>query len=108
MAQAYAAADIVVSRCGMGVLTELSNLGKPAILIPIPDSHQESNAAVFKRNKAAVVLEQKQLTSRILIDNIKKVLADKDLQGRLGRNIKNVMKENANENIIKVIRKTLK
>ena len=47
----FSASDIVVSRCGMGVLSELSYLGKPSILIPIPDSHQEDNAQIFKENQ---------------------------------------------------------
>ncbi|MBU1907671.1 glycosyltransferase [Patescibacteria group bacterium] len=44
MLNAYAAADLVVSRAGMGAITDLIALKKPAILIPIPQSHQESNA----------------------------------------------------------------
>lgn len=44
MLNAYAAADLVVSRAGMGAITDLIALKKPAILVPIPHSHQESNA----------------------------------------------------------------
>ena len=53
-----AASDLVVSRCGLGVLTELAALEKPAILIPIPHSHQEDNANLFASRSAAVVLSQ--------------------------------------------------
>ncbi len=41
---AYAASDLVICRAGMGTLSELAALSKPAIVIPIPDSHQEQNA----------------------------------------------------------------
>ncbi len=103
MAEAYVAADVVVSRCGMGVLTELSYLGKPAILIPMPDSHQEENAAIFAKKKAAIVLNQEELTPEKLADNIKKLLNDEMLSGKLSGNIKEVIKRGANEEIVKIV-----
>jgi UDP-N-acetylglucosamine--N-acetylmuramyl-(pentapeptide) pyrophosphoryl-undecaprenol N-acetylglucosamine transferase len=103
MIKAYAAADLVVSRCGMGVLTELSYLGKPSILIPMPESHQEDNALVFGREQAAVVLVQEDLTPARLALTIKKTLADKEMLERLSRNIKRVIKTGANEEIVKII-----
>jgi len=102
MAQAYAVADIVISRCGMGVLTELSYLGKPAILIPIPDSHQEENAKIFKEKQAAIVLQQKELTAEKLVANIKKLLDDKMLRNMLSSNIGQVIKRGANEKIARI------
>ncbi len=103
MIKAYAAADLVVSRCGMGVLTELSHLAKPSILIPMPESHQEDNALVFGREQAAVVLVQEDLTPARLAETIKKTLLDKELLERLSRNIRRVIKAGANEEIVKII-----
>ncbi|MFH1620927.1 MAG: glycosyltransferase [Patescibacteria group bacterium] len=40
---AYAAADLVVSRAGIGGISDLAALSRPAIFVPIPDSHQEKN-----------------------------------------------------------------
>lgn len=40
---AYAAADVVVSRGGMGAVTDLATMSKPSILVPMPHSHQEKN-----------------------------------------------------------------
>jgi UDP-N-acetylglucosamine--N-acetylmuramyl-(pentapeptide) pyrophosphoryl-undecaprenol N-acetylglucosamine transferase len=37
-------ADIVISRAGMGTITELLYLNKPAFLVPMPNSHQKENA----------------------------------------------------------------
>jgi len=107
IAGAYAASDIVVSRAGLGVLTELSNLGKPAILIPIPNSHQEDNAEIFGQAEAAIILNQKKLTSDILVGNIKKLLEDKFLKSKLSENIKRVIKTGANELIAEIIIKNL-
>ncbi|MBU2007925.1 UDP-N-acetylglucosamine--N-acetylmuramyl-(pentapeptide) pyrophosphoryl-undecaprenol N-acetylglucosamine transferase [Patescibacteria group bacterium] len=104
MAEIYSLADVVVSRCGLGVLSELSYLGKPAILIPLPDSHQEDNAIIFAKAQAAVVLKQKELTFEKLTDEIEKLIKNQDLQKKLSQNIKLVMKQGANEAMVKIIR----
>ena len=103
MAEAYAAADIVISRCGMGVLTELSYLGKPSILIPMPDSHQEDNAEVFKEKQAAIILNQKGLTAEKLVENIKKLLNNQGLRDKLSDDIKTVVKRGASERIVEIV-----
>jgi UDP-N-acetylglucosamine--N-acetylmuramyl-(pentapeptide) pyrophosphoryl-undecaprenol N-acetylglucosamine transferase len=107
MAAAYAAADLVVSRAGMGVLTELSYLGKPVIIIPMPDSHQEDNAEIFQNKNAAIVLEQKKLTPTALVEEIKKLLADEKLRGQLGENIRTVMKKGANKEMAEIINRLI-
>lgn len=59
MAQAYAAADLVLARAGASTLAELSALGKPSILVPYPHAaqgHQTENAARFEAAGAAIVL----------------------------------------------------
>ncbi|MFH1522262.1 MAG: undecaprenyldiphospho-muramoylpentapeptide beta-N-acetylglucosaminyltransferase [Patescibacteria group bacterium] len=103
MAGALRVADVVVSRCGLGLLTELSYLGKPSILIPMPDTHQEDNAKIFKEKEAAIVLDQSELTAEEFIDNIKKLLNDKILRELLGKNISDVMKKEANERMVKIV-----
>ncbi|MCD4762135.1 undecaprenyldiphospho-muramoylpentapeptide beta-N-acetylglucosaminyltransferase [bacterium] len=90
--KAYAASSIVVSRCGMGALTELSFLGKPSILIPMPDSHQEDNAVVFSEQQAAIVLRQKEINKEIFVNNIKSLLNDVSLRLKLAVNIKKVIR----------------
>lgn len=55
---ALAMADIVVTRAGLGTLSELSALGKTAIIVPIPESHQEANARFWTAAGAAVAVDQ--------------------------------------------------
>jgi len=71
---ALALADVVVTRAGMGSLTELAALKKAAIIIPIPDSHQEDNAAMLAAQNAAIVLPQSTLTPNILLTMIRDLL----------------------------------
>ncbi len=103
-----AAADLVISRCGFGVLTELSALAKPVILIPIPNSHQEDNAAIFKNKAASIVLSQNGLTSTKLLAEITSVLGDSKLRGALSRNINKLMKPDAAKNIAAIIWEMIK
>lgn len=59
MPEAYAAADLVVSRAGASTLAELSSLGKPAILVPYPFAamnHQEHNAIAYRDRGAALII----------------------------------------------------
>lgn len=102
------AADLVVSRCGLGVLTEISALAKAAILIPMPDSHQEDNAALFKDSGAAIVLNQKGLTAKELGDKIKILLGDPKLRGGLIHNVSKIMKPEAAQNMAALIFEMIK
>lgn len=59
MANAYAAADLVVSRAGAGSISELELLGKPAILVPSPnvaEDHQTKNARALSDKGAAILI----------------------------------------------------
>jgi UDP-N-acetylglucosamine--N-acetylmuramyl-(pentapeptide) pyrophosphoryl-undecaprenol N-acetylglucosamine transferase len=61
MGLAYAAADLVLARAGALTLAELTALGKPAVLVPLPTSaggHQAVNARKLVEAGAAVVLLQ--------------------------------------------------
>jgi UDP-N-acetylglucosamine--N-acetylmuramyl-(pentapeptide) pyrophosphoryl-undecaprenol N-acetylglucosamine transferase len=95
MPEAMAAADLVVSRAGLGTLTELSVLGKPTILVPIADSHQEDNANYYKERQAAVVFFQQYLTPEIFVQKIKELIRNQQELELLGRNIRRMMPSNA-------------
>lgn len=99
----YAAADIIITRAGIGSLTELSYIAKPTIIIPMPDSHQEENSAVFEKAEATIVLNQKELTGEILINNIKTILNDEILRNRLKNNIRGVIKTDCEEMIVEIV-----
>lgn len=73
---ALAAADLVVTRAGLGTLSELAVLGKPAIVIPMAGTHQEANARYFAERGAAVYLDERQLFSKAFADAILDLLAD--------------------------------
>lgn len=76
IASLYAAADIVITRAGMGVLSELAALGKPMIIVPIPGSHQQDNARYFEKKHAAIVLDQRKLTGATLFKTVEKLFSE--------------------------------
>ena len=78
MADVYACADVVVSRCGMGSLTELSVLGKPTIFIPLADTHQEDNAKFILDKEAGVIIWQRELTREKLVATVDNLLDKKE------------------------------
>lgn len=95
--EALAKADIVVARAGLGTISELAVLGKPAIIIPIPHSHQEYNASFLKQHDAAIVLDQTSLTSESFTQAIKTLLEDTAKQKQLTHNIQQLIKPQAAE-----------
>src|SRR5206468_6833588 len=70
MPHLLAAATIVVSRAGMGTLTELAALGKPSLIVPLPGSHQWANAQAFARLGAIEVADQAALSAETLAGRV--------------------------------------
>lgn len=59
MLAAYAAADVIVTRAGLGALSEIVAMQKPCVIVPIPSTQQEANAKAFADADAAIVLDQR-------------------------------------------------
>ena len=63
--QQYAAADLIIARSGATTVAEIKAAGRAAILIPFPfatDDHQTKNAKAMVDEKAAVLIENAQLS----------------------------------------------
>lgn len=93
LADAYAVALLVVARAGMGTLTELAALRKPAILAPIVGSHQEANARAAVEKGAA--LRWGGGSSRDFIEMIKAVLHDPEACARMSDAWRTVLRTDA-------------
>ncbi len=79
-ARALAKASLVVSRAGANTVAEILALGKPAILIPLPNTfghEQEKNAQLVTKVGLGEILEQKDLSAKSLQQLIDKMFVDK-------------------------------
>ncbi len=84
-----AAADLIISRSGANALCEIESVGRASILIPSPivaGNHQYHNAMVLANAGAAVVFEQKDLTSELLIKTVDELYHDPDRLAVLSAN----------------------
>lgn len=102
------AADMIITRAGMATLTEISYLKKPALVVPIPRSHQEANANYFYERGAVEILDQEKIDSDDLIKKIKELLADKNKLKELSKNIYETMKWGAEERLAEIILEVVK
>ena len=99
----YAAADLVISRAGASALAELTALRKPAILIPMPNSPQEQNAAVYFKANAALVVQQDQLDAASFVQAVEELLKDPSQLQSLGRTIAKMMPLDAAQRIVRMM-----
>lgn len=100
-------ADVVVARAGVGTISELAALGKPAIIIPMPETHQEENAEFLKRHAAAIVLDQHTLTPDAFTEAVYVLLKDKKKQEALSRAIRGLVKPHAEKRLVDIIQQIL-
>lgn len=80
--RAAAVADLVIARAGATTINEVALWGKPAIIIPIPESvshDQRTNAYAYAGAGAASVIEEGNLTDHILVSEAKRILGDDGL-----------------------------
>ena len=111
MADAYAVADLVISRAGATTIAELMACGKPAILVPYPHAaanHQEVNAKRLWDMGAAMVVLEKDLTGEGLAEMIRDMTEDPDSLREMGQISKSLSCREATEKVIELIRGLLK
>lgn len=75
------AADLVISRAGASTLSELTALGKPAVLVPSPyvtANHQEHNARAVESKGGARVILESELSPETLEKTVSELTGDKD------------------------------
>ena len=110
MNDAYAVADVIISRAGASSVSELCVVGKPVIFVPSPnvaEDHQTKNAQAIADEKAAILIKETELK-----DNFQKIFLeifnDKEKRKILSENIKALAKPNATEQIVDEIIKNIK
>lgn len=106
MKDAYALADIIISRGGFGTLTEIAALHKPAILIPKP-GHQEGNVIFLTMANAAVMLDERNDNGLVLAGKIKELLQNKKMRYELSQNLFALLPPAKKENVVEILKKVV-
>lgn len=103
--------DLIVARSGAMTITEISNLGKPSILIPLPNvshNHQLYNAKVLEKVGAAKIILNDNLNGIDLDNQIRKIVLNKENKEKMGKNALKVSTVDAEEKIFSEIKKLIK
>ena len=108
MSEILSVSDLVVSRCGLGFITELSFLKKPCIFIPIINSHQEDNADIISNNFAGIVLSQDKTNKDIFVKEVNDILNNSDKAYNLANNLYNIMPKKALDNLKNLVKENVK
>ncbi len=103
MAQALAAADLVVSRSGAMTVAELTARGLPAVLVPYPHARageQQAAAELLEAHGAAVNLPDAQLAGGSLGELLARLMADEPLRLAMSRAAAQVGRPDAAERLV--------
>lgn len=103
--------NIIVARSGAMTITEISNLGKPSILVPLPNvsqNHQLYNAKVLEDVGAAKIILNDELTTDNLNEEIKRIIETPELMKKMGEKALTKSVRNVQQKIYKEIKKVLK
>lgn len=101
-------ADVIISRAGATTLAEIINANIPSILIPSPyvaDNHQYYNAKDISDLGGAIMIEEKDLSTELLQDNVDKLLTDKVLYNNMKNKLEFISIKDSSKKIYDEIRR---
>ena len=87
MGSAYSATDLVLCRAGASTIAELTNLGKPSVLVPYPyatGDHQRYNARALVSNGAALMIDDAVLGEQRSVKTILELLLNPEKLKNMG------------------------
>ncbi|MDD4188427.1 MAG: undecaprenyldiphospho-muramoylpentapeptide beta-N-acetylglucosaminyltransferase [Bacilli bacterium] len=103
--------DLIISRAGASTISEITALTIPNILIPSPyvaNNHQFYNALSIKEAGAGEMIEEADLTSKLLKEKINKILSDKNYNEKMVKNLKKIAIPNSSTIIYNVLKDLIK
>lgn len=109
MENAYAAADVVVSRSGAMAIAELCVAGKPVVFVPYPhaaEDHQTVNAENLVKKNAGILVKDSEAIET-LVPTVIELVANEGRQQELKKNISALAVTNADELVAKKVLETI-
>jgi len=108
MEYALACADLCVARAGAAFLAEMTAKGVPGILIPYPfatENHQEHNASALTEKGAALMIRDRDLDSKKLLESVRAILYNEKRRIEMGQNSLRSGKPDALNRIVDLLTK---
>ncbi len=102
--------DLVVTRAGAGIMSEIAALKLPAIFIPSPyvaNNHQYYNALELKKKNCCELIEEKNLTADLLLKTVDDLLNNEEKLKTFKSNLNVVGITDSSERIYKKIKEVL-
>jgi UDP-N-acetylglucosamine--N-acetylmuramyl-(pentapeptide) pyrophosphoryl-undecaprenol N-acetylglucosamine transferase len=103
-------AHLVISRAGASSVAEIAAIGRPAILIPLPDAiddHQTENCRALVKHQAAVWMPQPMLNSDLLATLLADFLAAPERLAAMAKAAHDMARLNATHNLADLIEQRL-
>lgn len=111
MEDIFSAADIVVGRAGAITVSEITALGKAAVLIPSPyvaHNHQEYNARYLEKNGAASVVLESEVSGERIAGEISAILKNKEALEKMQSSSRKIGIADACETIYNCVKEIVK
>lgn len=106
MPKVMAAADVIICRAGASTMSELTYLGKPAVIVPSPNvvnNHQEKNARVLAEAGAASMFLEGQFEAEELYREVTGLLTDSERAARMHQASRAIGSQDATDRIVSVV-----
>ena len=105
-ARVLCAADLVLCRAGASTLSELSSIGKPALIVPSPNvtnHHQEKNARLVERAGGAKVMLEGEFDEACFLAEIRKLVSDSETLSAMSRSMLDLAVPDALDQIVDTV-----
>lgn len=105
MADAYAAADLMLARSGAGTVVETAVVGLPTILVPLPigNGEQARNAKPLLDVDAAVLIDDDALTADRLVAEVSARITNPELLARMSQAAQRLMPPGAADRVAQIV-----
>jgi UDP-N-acetylglucosamine--N-acetylmuramyl-(pentapeptide) pyrophosphoryl-undecaprenol N-acetylglucosamine transferase len=101
-------AHLIISRSGASTVAELSAIGRPAILVPLPhalDQDQFANAGILQESGGAIRIEQREFTPERLATELTTLLKDPPRLARMAQAAKGAGSTDAADRLAELVLK---
>lgn len=104
-------ANLIIARSGAMTVTEIANLGKPSILVPLPNvsgNHQLYNAKVLENVGAASIVLNNELEAKELNKKIEEIILNKNREKQMSENALKIATKDVEQKIYNEIKELVK